>query len=553
MKSRREHRSFLIHPLRTRTAPLVAHDLTFRLPDGRTLFEGLHLRTDRNLAGLTAPNGAGKSVLGRILAGLTEPTAGTVTRTARIGFLDQRPAHDPSATLAQLLGVARPLEALDRLERGEGAAEDLAFDADLWLLPKRIDEALQRVGLHGFPLDRPIGTLSGGEATRVAIGHILLRDAEFLILDEPTNHLDRDWRDWLSDFLAEWKGGALVISHDRALLESMDRMHELRPDGLRTVGGGWSAFAEVRDREREAALQDLQAAEQALDQATATIQRERERKQKRSTRGQRAAERRGASSIEISGMKERASGSSRATEQRAARQLAQRAAERAEARERAWQAAPLALSIPRSGLHATARIATLRDVVVERGGRRLLGPLDLEVRGPMRLAITGANGAGKSTLIGVIAGTIAPSRGTLQSLADPSRMVLVDQQASLLGESGRAVDAFVRLAPERDEGFARLILGRFGLRTAAAERPVSGLSGGERMRIALAAVMHRDPTPSCLLLDEPSNHLDIESLEVVEEALRGYDGALVIVSHDEYFLEQVGVEERLELVPPADR
>ena len=216
---------------------LAAHALSFRLPDGRTLFDNLTLGFGRELTGLVGANGAGKSVLARTLAGDLAPTGGRVTRSARLGWLPQDLHVNAGATLAEALGVSGRLESLERLASGSGTAHDLEMVGDAWDLPSRVARILETFGLGDLAWDRPLGTLSGGEATRLGLARIVLGDAEYLVLDEPTNHLDAPWRVRLADWLASWPGGALVVSHDRTLLEQVHRIAELSSRGIAWHGG----------------------------------------------------------------------------------------------------------------------------------------------------------------------------------------------------------------------------------------------------------------------------------------------------------------------------
>ena len=263
------------------TALVILDSISLATPDGRPLFDGLTLALLRERIGIVGRNGCGKSTLLRLIAGDIEPAAGSVHRAGSIGMLAQ--LADERLTVAQALGVADDLARLRRLERGEGSLDDAA-EAD-WTLESRIEEALAETGLPALPLDRPVASLSGGERTRVALARLLIEAPDLLLLDEPTNNLDADGRAAVAQLLARWQGGCVVASHDRALLEHVDRIVELTPVGVTVFGGGWSAFAEARDAARARAEADLDRASDALRNAERSVQKAKEKKARRDKAG----------------------------------------------------------------------------------------------------------------------------------------------------------------------------------------------------------------------------------------------------------------------------
>src|SRR6476660_7806233 len=260
---------------------LVLDSISLATPDGRPLFDGLTLALGRERTGLVGRNGCGKSTLLRLIAGEIEPAGGSLQRIGSIGMLAQRP--DERLTVEEALGVAGDLTRLRRLERGEGSLDDAA-DAD-WTLETRMQAALTDAGLPSLSLHRPIASLSGGERTRLTLARLLIESPDLLLLDEPTNNLDADGRQAVARLLERWQGGVLVASHDRALLERVDRIVELTPVGVNVFGGAWSGFSQARDAARARAATELDRASDALRNTERALEKGREKKARRDKAG----------------------------------------------------------------------------------------------------------------------------------------------------------------------------------------------------------------------------------------------------------------------------
>jgi ATPase subunit of ABC transporter with duplicated ATPase domains len=514
-----------------------------RTPDGRSLFDNLTLAFGRERTGIVGRNGAGKTTLLRLIAGKAEPVEGALTRAGRVGWLSQRRDPRPDETVAGLMEASEGLERLARILAGAGDEADLV-EAD-WTLEGRTEAALADVGLADLDLARPAEGLSGGEQTRVRLAGLLLDRPDLLVLDEPTNHLDIEGRAAVAGLLERWPGGAVVVSHDRALLRGMDRIVELSALGATVHGGGWDLYVERRDAERGAAARGLEQAERAIDQAARARRQAVERKARRDRAGRAFAQSGSAPRILLGAMAERAETSGARETHLAARKVAEADSALDEARDRVERVRALSIPMPSTGLTAGRTVLELSDASWQApDGRRVVGPLSLRITGPERIAVTGPNGAGKTTLLKLAAGELEPTHGIVSRSVGA---VLMDQAATLLRPEETVIEAWRRLNPDGLLNDAHAALARFLFRNTAAHRTVSTLSGGERLRAALACVMTGVRPPALLVLDEPTNHLDLESIETVEAALRGYDGALVVVSHDADFLEAVGVDRRIEL------
>jgi ATPase subunit of ABC transporter with duplicated ATPase domains len=530
-------------------AIVVASGLSWRTPANDPVLDDLSVTVGRERTGLVGANGSGKTTLARILAGLLPPSAGSVGRFGAVAYLPQDFKLIAGHTVAEALGVQERLAALERLTAGRGTDADLALLDDDWALQERAEAELDRLGLAHLALARRVETLSGGEATRVALAGLLLARPDLVILDEPTNNLDLDSRRALYGAVATWRGGLLVISHDRTLLGLMDRILELSPrglGGLRVHGGNYEVYAANRDAEAAAAQHDLDEARKQLRRTRREAQAARERQERRSSRGNKERDKAGMPKILVNMMRE--------TSQRTTARLSETLQDKTAAAQRALEGArarvdqrpELDIALARVDLPAGKAVLDLEGVAFRyAGGPELLSGFSLRLTGPERVAVVGPNGSGKSTLFGLIRGELQPTAGRVALGVE--RVSCLDQKASLLADGRSVLENFRAWNPGIAEGGCRLTLARFLFRGETAHKAAGALSGGERLRAALACVLTAVSPPQLLLLDEPTNHLDLDSLANLEQALRGYTGALLVISHDRTFLENVGVTRTVEL------
>lgn len=528
------------------TSGFVLERVTLVLPDGRTLFRELSIGFGRERTGLIGPNGSGKSTLIRLLAGERRPDSGSVQRAPVCAVLHQDFRPPPEAPLAAVLQIEHRLAALARASRGEASAADLGLIGDDWDLAERAAEALARQGLGRLSLGRPIGEISGGEATRVALIGLTLGRADALLLDEPTNHLDSASRRAVGEFVESWKGALVCASHDRQLLNRMSRIVELSGTGARTYGGNYDAYREQRAAADAAAQREWERARAALRLAEEAAREVRERQAQRDARGKRSRATTNNSKLLLNLRREqsqRTTGRLRGVGEREVEERRQRAqAARALVEERARPR----FDLTPTGLPAGRQVIAIEEISVrfDTDAPPLFEGFSLHLVGPERVGLTGPNGSGKSTLLEVVAGRRAPSSGTVRTLP-ASEIALLDQHGAGLDERGTVIENYLAHHPNSDAAAGRRALARFLFSGAEADRAIEELSGGERLRAALACVIGGDRPPSLLLLDEPTNHLDLEAVEALEAAMRAYDGALMVVSHDEEFLSAIALDRRV--------
>ncbi|MCR4158651.1 ATP-binding cassette domain-containing protein [Kerstersia gyiorum] len=524
------------------TGPYLALEgVSYVLPDGRTLFSGLSEHFDRRATGLVGRNGIGKSVLARLLSGQLQPSAGRCVMSGKVHYLAQQLLPAPEATVAGLTGVQARLDALARIEAGSSATADFEILGDAWDIRQRLHDELARSGLGYLDETVAASRLSGGEAMRLALIGAMLSEADFLVLDEPTNHLDGHTRQVLLEQLQRWPRGLLVLSHDRRLLDTMDRIVELSSLGVRSYGGNYTFYAQCKARERENAIERLEQRKLERQRDEQMLREQRERQEKRQARGNRQGREANQAKILLDRQKERSQGSAgklRRWQAEASELAARRVIEAA--REVAEEA-EIVMHAPVGAPHAPRCVATLEEVVLPYV-QGAAGRLSLQVAGQQRIGVVGPNGCGKSTLLKVLAGLLAPVAGRCH-VSVPA--VYLDQGLADLAPERSVLVQMRELNRSLPEGELRMRLAHLGLDAQAVIRPSGRLSGGERLKAALARVMYADVPPQLLLLDEPNNHLDLPSIQALESLLQAYAGALVVVSHDEAFLDQLGLTDRL--------
>ena len=524
---------------------ITLSNLSWSTPDGHVLFSALDLSFGPERTGLIGRNGVGKTTLLKLIATDLQPRSGRVIAHGSLGRLRQAVQVGPDETVADLFGVTDALALLARAEAGRATADELA-SAD-WMLEARLGTALARVGLP-VDTDTPLAALSGGQRTRVGLAALVFAEPDFLLLDEPTNNLDREGRQAVIELLAGWHGGAVVVSHDRELLEAMDVIVELTSLGASVYGGNWSQYRARKALELVAARHDLTEAEKRLDEAGLKAQIAAERKARKDSAGRRARAKGDAPLLLLDAKKERSEKSGGAGARLAERQQAEAGEMLTRARERIEILQPLSVKLATTGLPADKIVLHLDALQFGyEPGQPILNGLSFTLAGPQRVAVTGPNGSGKTTLLDLISGRLQPQAGIVWVLPG---FALLDQEVSLLDPQETIRDNFKRLNPQSDENACRSALARFMFRADSALQKAGSLSGGQMLRAGLACVLGGERPPQLLILDEPTNHLDIDAIEAVEAGLRAYDGALLVVSHDESFLDAIGISHRLEL-PPA--
>ncbi|MGW6532507.1 ABC-F family ATP-binding cassette domain-containing protein [Streptomyces venezuelae] len=519
----------------THPTSISCTSLSFGWPDGTGVFDGLQVSFGPGRTGLIGVNGSGKSTLLKLVAGELTPTDGVVRVAGDVGYLPQNVTLDTGLRVDEVLGIAATRAALHAIEAGDVREEHFTAVGDDWDVEERAVATLDQLGLGHIGLDRTTGEVSGGESVLLRLAALLLRRPDVLLLDEPTNNLDLYARRRLYAAVDAWSGVLVVVSHDRELLDLVDQIADLRDGEVSWYGGNFQAYEEALAVEQEAAERMVRVAETDLRKQKRELVDAHVKLARRKRYGQKMWDQKREPKVVMGNRK-------RAAQESAGKHRIMHEEKLAEAKERLDDAVEavreddeIRVDLPHTLVHPERTVLTLSNLELCYGAR-VRG--EFELRGPERIALIGRNGAGKTTLLRTVAGQLAPVSG--EALAHVP-MRFLPQRLDVLDGALTVAENVAAYAPDATNNRIRARLARFLFKGAKADQRAATLSGGERFRAALAALLLAEPAPQLLMLDEPTNNLDMASVKQLSTALESYEGALIVASHDLPFLESIGI------------
>lgn len=527
---------------------LILQDISYTHPGKELLFSNIHLVVHRQeKVALIGNNGTGKSTLLKIIAGELQPSAGKIGIDTQPYYVPQIFGQFNHLTIAQALKVDEKLNALREILSGNATEHHLRVLDDDWTIEERCREALSHWNLGDVDLTQSMGTLSGGQKTRIFLSGISVHQPALTLLDEPSNHLDAPGREILYGFIQSTTSALVVVSHDRRLLNLLRITHELASEGIKSYGGNFDFYVEQKEIERNALTQDIQRTEKALRKAREKERETLERQQKLDARGKKKQEKAGVARIMMNTLRNKAESSTSKIKDTHTQKVNGITKTLQELRAAFPDIDKMKFGFDHSDLHDGKVLFTAKDMNYSYATQAVWKHnLSFQILSGERIALKGKNGSGKTTLIKLILGHISPPAGL--SLRSDIKSVYIDQDYSLIdNERNVYTQAQYFNTSGLLEHEIKIRLDRFLFTKADWDKPCSVLSGGERMRLMLCCLTIDKHFPNVIVLDEPTNNLDIQNIGILAAAVNEYKGTLIVVSHDETFLAQIGILRTIQL------
>lgn len=527
---------------------LILQNISYTHPSKDLLFSDINLTVNNHeKTALIGNNGVGKSTLLKIIASELQPSSGQINIDAEPYYVPQIFGQFNHLTIAQALRIEGKLNALKDILNGNTSEENFNLLNDDWTIEDRCKEALNFWQLDGLDLSQKMETLSGGQKTKVFLAGISIHQPELVLLDEPSNHLDVSGRQLLYSFIKSTKSTLIVVSHDRKLLNLLDTICELSKHGVKVYGGNYDFYKEQKQIENNALSQDIQSKEKELRKAKEKERETLERQQKLDSRGRGKQEKAGVARIMLNTLRNNAENSTSKMKSVHTEKIGSVSQELQELRSSLPDIDKMKFGFDNSALHKGKILFTANDLNFSYDTQPLWTEnLNFKITSGERIALKGKNGSGKTTLIKLILGNIEPQTGKVYRADNKS--VYIDQDYSLIDDKLKVyeqAEQFNTSALQEHE--IKIRLNRFLFTKEDWDKSCNALSGGEKMRLMLCCLTINNQSPDIIILDEPTNNLDIQNIEILTRAINEYRGTLIVVSHDETFLEQTNIERTIQL------
>lgn len=491
---------------------ISVNNLSFQLDGSQNLFTGLTFSLQKEKVGLVGDNGVGKTTLLNLITNKIQPSSGNIICDRNIGYLPQDYQIDPNMTVEQVLDFN----------------------------DKNTITSIKYLKIDDIGCTRTLESLSGGEKMKILLAKIMTNKPDFLILDEPTNNLDQEAREVIYKLITNWKKGMLVVSHDKVLLNLMDRIMELTPSGIKSYGGNYDHYVEQKEIEKQAMVRQLTSAVQANKRAKMQAQKTREKQQKRTSHGVKNKKIIGVSGAVLDKMKDTGQATSSRLANRHEKIVNETKLALDDIRNKIAPENEIILDLSGTAVPAGKLVVKITNLSFAYSHKKIFESLNFVLYGSNRVAIAGSNGSGKTTLVKLILGQLLPTTGEVR--VGVNRLACLDQNTDWLDKNKTMLENLINFS-SLDEDRSKEWLAHFLFRGLDVYKKIKELSGGERVRAALACALAGDKPPQLLILDEPTNNLDINSIEQIESALLNYQGALIVISHDQSFLRAIGISE----------
>ncbi len=527
---------------------ILLQHMSFGFPGGNLLFNQINFTIQSHTkSALVGSNGMGKSTLLKIIANEIQPLEGTVNIQGDVFYVPQMFGNFNDRTIAQCLKIDQKLNALQKITNGE--VDEIYFETlnDDWDIEERCKNALEHWGLGNFELSQPLEGLSGGQKTKVFLAGIQICQPDVMILDEPTNHLDLEGRKLLYELIQKTEATVIIVSHDRTLLNLVGSIFELSNQGIATYGGNYDFYAEQKEIEEEALHNDIHAKERALKKAREKERETLERKQKLDARGKGKQEKSGVARIMMNTLRNNAEKNSSKLKSVHAEKINDISGDLRDLRSSVRNADQMKVNFNNSNLHSGKILISATEINFKYIEENLWKKnLNLEIRSGERISIKGSNGSGKTTLIKLLLEKIEPIAGNISRAEFSS--IDIDQEYSLINND-ETIYGFVQTFNDSalQESEVKTLLSRFLFGKDTWDKKCGVLSGGERLRLLLCGLSVSNKAPDMIILDEPTNNLDLQNVEILTNSLRDYQGTLLVISHDEIFLEDIGIDREVKL------